>query len=84
MVAQEQRKWEEAEGYYQQALQIFIEYKDRYAQASTYHQLGTIALKQRDFVAAQQWYLKSLAIKEKQGDEHGAALTYGNLGVLAG
>ncbi len=30
MVAQEQRKWKEAEGYYQQALQIYVEYQDRY------------------------------------------------------
>jgi len=45
MIAQEQRKWREAERYYQQALQIYIEYQDSYAQASTYHQLGIVAQK---------------------------------------
>ena len=39
-VAQWGRTWEEAKGYYEQALQIKIEYNDRYSQASTYHQLG--------------------------------------------
>ena len=33
-VAEEQRQWEQAEAYYQQALQIKIEYQDRYAQAT--------------------------------------------------
>src|SRR5260221_9216229 len=42
-VAQQQRKWEEAEWSYQQALQIKIEYQDRYAQAGTYGQLGLLA-----------------------------------------
>ena len=40
MVAQEQRQWAQAEQYYQQALAIYIEFNDRYAQAATYHQLG--------------------------------------------
>ena len=50
--------------------------------ATTYHQLGMIALEQRDFAQAEQWYRKSLAIHqniEKQGNEHGAATTYHQL-----
>jgi uncharacterized protein HemY len=47
MVAQEQRQWEQAEDYYQKALQISIDFNDRYAQAGTYHQLGRVALEQR-------------------------------------
>ena len=53
VVAQEQRKWEQAEAYYQQALQISIEYQDRYAQAGTYHQLGTVAQEQRKWEQAE-------------------------------
>jgi tetratricopeptide (TPR) repeat protein len=41
IVAQEQRQWEQANTYYQQALDINIEFGDRYAQARTYHQLGS-------------------------------------------
>ena len=40
VVAQEQRQWEQAEQYYQQALQIYIEYNDRYAQASNLPPVG--------------------------------------------
>ena len=40
MVAQEQRQWAQAEGYYQQALAIKVEFNDRYEQANTYHKLG--------------------------------------------
>jgi len=29
-VAQEQRRWAEAEGYYKEALAIFVEYNERY------------------------------------------------------
>jgi tetratricopeptide (TPR) repeat protein len=53
------------------------------AEASAYHQLGTIALNQQDFATAREWYVKSLAISEKQGDLHGAAITYHQLGMIA-
>jgi hypothetical protein len=39
MVAQELREWEQAKVYYQQALDIFIAFSDRFNQASTYGQL---------------------------------------------
>ena len=42
---------------YQQALQIKIEYQDRYAQASTYHNLGMVAEEQRKWERAQDYYL---------------------------
>ena len=40
MVAEEQRQWEQAEAHYQQALQIDIEYQDRYEQAENLPPLG--------------------------------------------
>ena len=36
MWCRSQHQWQQAEQYYQQALQIFIDYNDRYAQAGTY------------------------------------------------
>ena len=62
MVAQEQRQWEQAEQYYQQALQIKIEYNDRYAQAATYHQLGAVAEEQRQWEQARDYLLHALEI----------------------
>jgi uncharacterized protein HemY len=60
MVAQKQRQWQQAEQYYQQALQIKIEYNDRYGQARTYHQLGTVA--QEQWQQAEQYYQQALRI----------------------
>ncbi|KAM3105389.1 CHAT domain-containing protein, partial [Phormidesmis sp. 146-33] len=43
IVAQELREYEQAHNDYQQALQIYVEFNDRYSQASTYNQLGIVA-----------------------------------------
>jgi len=53
-VSKEQKKWQEAESYYQQALQIYIEYQDRYNQTIIYGQLGILAktLRQREKASA--------------------------------
>ena len=59
-VAQEQRQWQQAEQYYQQALQIFIEYNDRYAQANTYGRLGIMAGEQGQLTQAQAYILQAL------------------------
>ena len=64
-VAEEQRQWEQAEQYYQQALQIKIEYNDRYEQASTYHQLGMVAQEQRQWQQAEQYYQQALQIFDR-------------------
>src|SRR5438876_4055953 len=60
--AQEQRQWQQAEQYYQQALQIYIEYNDRYKQAGTYHQLGVVAEEQRQWEQAREYFLQALEI----------------------
>jgi hypothetical protein len=43
MVAQELREYGEARQNYQQAIEIYIEFGDRYSQARTYHCLGSVA-----------------------------------------
>jgi Tfp pilus assembly protein PilF len=45
-----------------QALQIKIASNDRYAQASTYQNLGTVALEQRQWKKARDYLLKALEI----------------------
>ncbi len=83
MVAQEQRQWVQAEQYYQQALQIYIEYNDRYKQAGTYHQLGMVAEEQRQWVQAEQYYQQALQIYIEYNARYEQASTYGQLGILA-
>ncbi len=83
IVAQEQRQWDQAENYFQQALKIKIEFEDRYSQASTYHQLGIVAQEQRQWNQAEHYYQQALHIKIEFGDRYSQASTYGQLGLLA-
>ncbi|MGZ6304433.1 MAG: tetratricopeptide repeat protein, partial [Ktedonobacteraceae bacterium] len=83
MVAQGQRHWEQAEQYYQQALEIYIVYKDFYAQADAYHNLGIIAREQRKWNKAEQYYQKALEIYIMYNDLSRQAGTYLQLGMLA-
>src|SRR5260221_1906722 len=82
MVAQEQHKWEQAVQYYQQALQLFIEYNDRYSQAMTYHQLGRVAQEQGQWVQAEQYFQQALQLFIEFNDRYNQAMTYRNLGIL--
>jgi tetratricopeptide (TPR) repeat protein len=59
-MAQEQQQWEEAESYYQQALQIYSEYQDHCAQAGTYVQLGTLAKTLQQWEKASGYLLEAL------------------------
>src|SRR2546421_8498422 len=81
-VAQEQRQWEQAEQYYQQALQIDIEYNDRYEQASTYHQLGRMAQEQRQWEQAKDYLLQALKIFVEFKDNYSVDVTLRNLARL--
>ncbi len=83
MVAQKQRQWQQAEQYYQQALQLKIEYNDRYHQASTYHQLGMVAEEQRQWEQAEQYYQQALQLFIEYNDRYAQASTYHQLGVVA-
>jgi len=82
-VAQEQRQWQQAETYYQQALQIYIEFNDRYKQAGTYHQLGNVAEAQRQWSQAEAYYQQALQIKIEFNDRYAQASTYVHLGNVA-
>ena len=75
MVAQALREYEEARKDYQQALQIKIEYNDRYSQAGTYHQLGIVAEELREFEESGSNYLKALQLYVEYNDQH-------NLGIV--
>ena len=83
IVAQEQRQFVQAERYYRQALQLKIEFNDRYSQASTYHQLGRVAQEQRQFVQAEQYYQQALQLKIEFNDRYSQAQTYHQLGMIA-
>ncbi|AOS83873.1 hypothetical protein BIU88_06735 [Chlorobaculum limnaeum] len=83
MVAQEQRKYEEAEGYFKDALAIKIEYNARYEQASTLHQLGRVAQEQRKYAEAERYYKDALAIKIEYNARYEQAGTLHQLGIVA-
>lgn len=82
IVAEEQREWEKAEGYYRQALEIKIEFNDRYSQASTSGQLGLLKQKQEKFAESQAYLLQALEIFRDFNDEHGLMITFFNLYAL--
>jgi tetratricopeptide (TPR) repeat protein len=81
-VAQRQRKWEQAEQYYQQALEIRIEYNERCSQAKIYGQLGIMAQEQRQWEQAEQYYQQALQIFNEYDKHYDLAITYYSLGIL--
>ncbi|MCZ8202201.1 tetratricopeptide repeat protein [Microcystis sp. LE19-55.1A] len=83
MVAQELREWEQARSYYQQAIEIYIEYGDRYSQAGTLHHLGIVAQQLREWEQARSYYQQAIEIKIEYGDRHSQASTLHQLGNLA-
>lgn len=82
-VAQEQRQWQQAEHYYQQALHIKIKYNHRHEQAKTYHQLGIVAQEQQQWAQAEYYYQQALKIFIEVKDTHWQADTNFNLGRKA-
>ena len=79
MVAQALREYEQAQSHYQQALDIYIEYNDRYEQAGTYHQLGMVAEELREYEQAQKHYQQALEIFIEFQDQHNAAIVMRSL-----
>jgi tetratricopeptide (TPR) repeat protein len=84
MVAQELREWAEARRYYQQALDIFIEFNDRYAQAGTYACLGILAAAEEDYAAARANYQQALERYLEFGDDRLADFVRQQLEKLLG
>jgi hypothetical protein len=78
-VTEEQRQWGTAEAHYQQALQIYIEFDDRYSQAATYHQLGVVAEELENWQEAFDFLFQDLIISLELNDEHGAGITIRSL-----
>jgi len=78
-VAEEQRQWAAAEGYYRQALAIQVEFNDRYGQASTLGQLGLLAGGQEQWPAAADYLLQALVIFRDFQDDHLLDMTLRNL-----
>jgi len=79
IVAQTQRQWATAESHYNQALQLFIEFNDRYSQASTYHQLGRVVEELENWQEAFDFLFQDLIISLEFNDEHGAGITLRSL-----
>ncbi|WP_414550542.1 tetratricopeptide repeat protein [Anabaena sp. CCY 0017] len=82
-VAEELREYEQARRNYQLALNLFIEYGDRYSQAGTYHQLGSVAQELRDYEQARRNYQLALNLFIEYGDRYKQANTYHQLGTVA-
>ena len=78
-VAQEQRRYEQAQQYYQQALDLFIEFGDRYSQASTYSRLGSLAEDIGNSSGAVNYHLQDLQICVEFSDTERASFTLSNL-----
>ena len=78
-VAREQRQWQQAEQYYQQALQIFGEYDDRYAQATIYGQLGILSGEQQRWMQAREYLLQALEIFVEYSDTYSSGIALRSL-----
>ena len=83
MVAQRLREYQQARSYYQQALDIDIEYGDRYHQASIYHWLGNLLLELREYEQARRYYQQALDIWIEYGDQYNQNYSYYQLGRVA-
>ena len=83
IVAQEQRQWQAAEKYLKDALQIYIEFNDRYEQAKTLHNLGIVAQEQRQWQEAEKYYKDALEIDIEFNDRYEKAGTLHQLGMVA-
>ncbi|MEU6833621.1 tetratricopeptide repeat protein, partial [Nocardia beijingensis] len=83
IVAQQQRRFDQAEDYYRQALDLKLQFGDRHGAAGTYHQLGRVAQQQRRFDQAEDYYRRALDLFPEFGDRHSAARTYHQLGMVA-
>ena len=84
------RSWEQARLYFQQALEIYIEYgaaggtqSARFSQASTLHNLGAVAYEEREWEQARLYFQQALEIFIEYGDRYSQAITLHCLGMVA-
>ena len=83
LVAQEQRQFDEAAGYYRQSLKLRFRHGGREHAAGAFHQLGIVAEKQRRLGRAGRCLRKSLQLKLEHDDRRGSASTLHQLGRVA-
>ena len=81
-MAQQQRQWPQAEQYYQQALQIYIQYDNSYEQAKTYHNLGVVAYEQLLWSSARDYFLTALMMFVTLNDTYYRDIALYNLARL--
>jgi tetratricopeptide (TPR) repeat protein len=82
-VACHRARWDEAEGWYQNALAIAEDLNMQTSIARSYQSLGTVARHRGLWKEAEQRYRQSLAIKKTLGDRYPVALAMDELGNLA-
>ncbi|MGB0387391.1 MAG: tetratricopeptide repeat protein [Ardenticatenaceae bacterium] len=82
MTASHQRKWEEAEKYYQEALKIYRFHDELSQIGRTYHALGALAIQQSKLKLANDYLQKALECKVDAENELEMASTYGQLAIL--
>ncbi len=83
IVAKELREFEQARHNCQQALEICIEFGERYSCARIYHQLGIVAQELRELDKAWRYYRQALAIFIEFGDQYSQANSYHQLATVA-
>jgi tetratricopeptide (TPR) repeat protein len=83
MTAQDRGRLDEADDWYQRAIQIREELGLRALLATDYHQLGITAQDRGRLDEAEDWYRQSLAIEEELGNRPGMASSYHQLGNTA-
>jgi tetratricopeptide (TPR) repeat protein len=82
VVAQHQRRFDEATAFYHKALQIKENVRNFYNAAGDYHQLGVVAQEQRRFDEATAFYHKAFEIREQFQDWRKASSTLSQWGNL--
>lgn len=78
-VAQQLREWEQARQHYQQALEIKIEYGERYEQAVTYYNLGMVAEALEELEEAKTNYLQALQLDVEFNNQDSLDISLRNL-----
>jgi tetratricopeptide (TPR) repeat protein len=80
-VADEQRRFADAEAAYKEALEIYVSLDLHHDAAFTYHNLGVVVEAQGRFADAESHYKKALETKLAFGDRLSTASTYHQLGI---
>jgi tetratricopeptide (TPR) repeat protein len=83
IMSQELREYEQARQYYQQALDIKIQFNDVYERAGTYHQLGIVSQELREYEQARQYFQQALDIYIQSNDVYEQASTFQGLGSVS-